>query len=99
MKKFLVLILSVIAAFTATLSLTACEAKVDKDGNVTIIDGDKSNGDNNGNSGSGSQGGSETGGDQDGKGDKTPEHSHTYNKQVATETYLKSAATCTAKAV
>ena len=69
MKKLLVLILSVIAAFTAIISLTACEAKVDKDGNVTITDGDKSSNDNNGgsdSSGSGSQGGSETGGEQGG---------------------------------
>ena len=72
MKKCLVLILSVIAAFTAMISLTACEAKVDKDGNVTITDGDKSNDNNNGGSGSGSQGGSETGGNEDsGKLSKT----------------------------
>ena len=98
MKKFLVLILSVIAAFAAAISLTACEAKVDKDGNVTITDGDKSNDDNNGGSGSGSGNGSGsgTGGEQ---GNETPEHSHTYNKQVATEPYLKSAASCTARAV
>ena len=93
MKKYLVLILSVIAAFAAMISLTACEAKVDKDGNVTITDGDKSNDDSNGGSGGGSQG------NQDGKGGETPKHSHTFNKQVATEPYLKSAATCTAKAV
>ena len=93
MKKYLVLILSVIAAFAAMISLTACEAKVDKDGNVTITDGDKSNDDSNGGSGGGSQG------NQDGKGDETPKHSHTFNKQVATEPYLKSKATCTAKAV
>lgn len=113
MKKLLVLILSVVAAFAAILSLTACEAKVDKDGNVTITDDNKSSDDNNGGSSSGSQGendgssGSETGGEhggesgggQDDKDDEAPEHSHTFNRQVAAEKYLKSAATCTAKAV
>ena len=115
MKKLLVLVLSVIAAFAAMLSLTACEAKVDKDGNVTITDGDKSNDNNNGGSsgsGSGSQGENDGSSDNNGsrddkgdesdgkddKGDETPEHSHTFNKQVAEEKYLKSAATCTAKA-
>lgn len=89
MKKFLVLILSVVAAFTATISLTACEAKVDKDGNVTITDG----GDNGGSSG-GNQGG-ESGGEQG----ETPTHTHVYTKKVTTDKYLKSAAACAAKAV
>lgn len=81
MKKLLVLILSIIAAFTAMISLTACEAKVDKDGNVTITDGDKSNDNNNGGSGSGSQGGSETGsGSQGGSETSGNEDSGKLNK-------------------
>ena len=86
MKKFLVLILSVVAVFAAILSLTACDNKPSDNGGTTITDGDKL--DNGGNNGS-----------QENKGDEAPEHSHTYNKQVATQKYLKSAATCTAKAV
>ena len=72
MKKLLVLILSVIAAFTAMLSLTACDNKPSGNGGATITDGDKSSDDNNGGSGSGSQGGndgssgSETGGEHGG---------------------------------
>ena len=86
MKKLLVLILSVVAAFAAAISLTACDNKPSGNGETTITDGDKL--DNSGNNGG-----------QDDKGDEAPEHSHTYNKQVATQKYLKSAATCTAKAV
>ena len=60
MKKLLVLILSVVAAFTAVLSLAACEAKVDSGDETTVTGGDSSdNGkdsdsardDNSGNSG------------------------------------------------
>ncbi len=127
MKKYLVLILSVIAAFTAMISLTAC-GKVD----FTVkfsVDGETY--------ASVSTGGSEAikmpadpqkdGYTFDGwfwddgvwarpftansllneplKSDMTVyakfsvNHSHTFNKQVTTEPYLKSAATCTAKAV
>ncbi len=128
MKRYLVLILSVIAAFAAaTLSLTAC-GKVD----FTVkfsVDGETY--------ASVSTGGSEVikmpadpqkdGYTFDGwfwddgvwarpftansllneplKSDMTVyakftvNHSHNFNKQVATEPYLKSAATCTAKAV
>lgn len=76
LKRLLIVLLAVISSVMAILSLTACEAKVDKDGNVTITDGDKSGDNNNGGSGdesggtggdnSGSQGGDETGGEQGG---------------------------------
>ena len=127
MKKFLVLILSVIAAFAAAISLTAC-GKVD----FTIkfsVDGETY--------ASVSTGGSEVikmpadpqkdGCTFDGwfwddgvwarpftansllneplKSDMTvyakfsANHSHNFNKQITEERYLKSVATCTAKAV
>ena len=127
MKRYLVLILSVIAAFAAAISLTAC-GKVD----FTVkfsVDGETY--------ASVSTGGSEVikmpadpqkdGYTFDGwfwddgvwarpftansllneplKSDMTVyakfsvNHSHNFNKQVATEPYLKSVATCTAKAV
>ena len=43
MKKLFVLILSIVAAFATATLLTACEAKVDKDGNVTITDDNNNN--------------------------------------------------------
>ena len=47
MKKYLVLILSVIAAFAAAISLTACGNNPSDNGGTTITDGDKSNDTNN----------------------------------------------------
>ena len=68
MKKLLVLILSVVAAFAAILSLTACDNKNDN------------------------------GGSQGGAG-KPSTHYHSFTEERVEENYLKSAATCTAKAV
>ena len=63
MKKLLVLILSVVAAFTAVLSLAACEAKVDSGDETTVTGGDSS--DNGDNSGSARDDNSGNGGDND----------------------------------
>lgn len=60
MKKLLVLLLSIIAAFSAVFALTACKAKGDKDGNVGITGGSESGG---------SQGGSESGSGESGSGE------------------------------
>lgn len=90
MKKLLVLILSVVAACTAILSLTACD-NGSNSGGTTVTDGDKSN-DNSGGSQGGS--GSETGG---GSGE-TPEHAHIFNQKVAEAKYLATPASCTKKA-
>lgn len=90
MKKLLVLILSVVAACTAILSLTACDNGLNS-GGTTVTDGDKSN-DNSGGSQGGS--GSETGG---GSGE-TPEHRHSFSKKIVEEKYLATPASCTQKA-
>lgn len=63
MKKLLVLILSVIAAFTAVLSLAACEAKIDGGDETTVTGGDSS--DNGDNSDSARDDNSGNGGDND----------------------------------
>lgn len=63
MKKLLVLILSVIAAFTAVLSLAACKAKIDGGDETTVTGGDSS--DNGDNSDSARDDNSGNGGDND----------------------------------
>lgn len=91
MKKLLVLILSVVAACTAILSLTACDNGSNSGGGTTVTDGDKSS-DNSGGTQGGS--GSETGG---GSGE-TPEHIHSFSKRIVEEKYLATPASCTKKA-
>lgn len=44
MKKLLILILSVVAACTAILSLTACDNGSNSGGGTTVTDGDKASG-------------------------------------------------------
>lgn len=96
MKKLLVLILSLVAAITAMLSLAACDDSSNSGGGTTVTDGDKSS-DNSGGSQGGS--GSETGGGSQGGGSgETPEHTHTYDQEVAEAKYLATEATCEKKA-